>query len=200
MALPRWLALLAVTVGTGFVSPIGSAVAATLVPLSLDQICQRATVVIAGTPAESMSLWEDAPGARGRRIVTYTRVRVDQVIDGSVTGDVWVRTLGGAVDDIGQRVEGEAILAPDQPGLFFLRRQADGPHGVVGMSQGHLRLDAARVTPTARVFRLPSRARFVPAAPPAGGGAAPAGLEALEGKTLAQAIQLIRTTRRAHAP
>jgi hypothetical protein len=179
---------------------VGSAVAATLIPLSLDQICQRATVILAGTPQESMSVWEDSAGARGRRIVTYTRVRVDQVIDGSAPGEVWVRTLGGAVDDIGQRVDGEAILVRDQPGLFFLRRNADGPHGVVGMTQGHLRLDATRVTPGARVFRLPSVARFV--APPVSGGAGalPAGLEALEGKTLAQAVRLIRTARQAHAP
>jgi hypothetical protein len=65
------------------------------------------------------------------------------------------------------------------------------------MTQGHLRLAAARVTPGARVFRVPSMARFV--APPVGARGLPAGLEALEGKTLAQATRLIRSARQAHA-
>src|SRR5947208_11004398 len=98
-----------------------SAAASTFVELSVAELVSKSTLVIAGTPLDSRSLWEDSEGARGRRIVTYTRVRVDRLIDGNVSGDVWVRTLGGEVDDIGQHVEGEAVLPREKPSLLFLR-------------------------------------------------------------------------------
>ena len=91
------------------------AAASTSIELSVAELVSKSTLVLAGTPLDSRSLWEESEGGRGRRIVTYTRLRVDRLIDGNAASEVWVRTLGGEVDDIGQHVDGEAadLLADD---------------------------------------------------------------------------------------
>ena len=50
------------------------------------------------------------------------------MVDGNPQPEVWVRTLGGHVGDIGQHVDGEAVLMPSRPGLFFLRELPGGTH------------------------------------------------------------------------
>ncbi|MEA2696118.1 MAG: hypothetical protein QOI66_389, partial [Myxococcales bacterium] len=91
---------------------VRAARASTLIQLSVEELCQRATVVVAATPLESKVVWEDSAGGRGRRIVTYTRARIDRVVDGVAPNQLWIRTLGGSIGDIGQHVDGEAILTP----------------------------------------------------------------------------------------
>src|SRR4029077_363296 len=65
---------------------------------------------------EARSVWE------GGRIYTYTRVRVERPVAGNLdgAGELWVRTMGGIVGNIGQRVEGEAVLVPGQTSLLFV--------------------------------------------------------------------------------
>ena len=74
--------------------------------------------------------------AKGRRIVTYTRLRIDRMVDGNPQAEVWVRTLGGHVGDIGQHVDGEAVLMPSRPGLVLpagpARRHPRGRGHVTG--------------------------------------------------------------------
>src|SRR5258706_15471203 len=108
-----------------------SASASTFVELSVAELVSKSTLVVAGTPLDGTSVWEDSEGGRGRRIVTYTRLRVDRVIDGRPPPEVWIRTLGGHVGDIGQHVDGEAVLVPAQASLLFLRSLSDGTHAVV---------------------------------------------------------------------
>lgn len=118
--------------------PGKDAVALTAIELSVNQLVTASTLVVHAQPSESLGVWEDADGARARRIVTYTRLDVLDVLDGQVPSDpVWVRTLGGRVGDIAQRVEGEAVLVRGQPSVFFLSRRPDATYVVVGMAQGH---------------------------------------------------------------
>jgi len=176
-----------------------SAAASTFVELSLSDLVAKSTLVLAATPLDARSLWEDSEGGHGRRIVTYTRLRVDRVIDGQVSGDVWVRTLGGHVDDIGQHVEGEAVLAASKPCLLFLRALSDGTHVVVGMSQGQYPLE---VTSDGTPIRLqPSRAlgHLLPKGAALSIDHPPARL-VLSGQTLDQAARLVLAERRAHVP
>jgi hypothetical protein len=174
------------------------AAASTFVELSVADLVERSTAVIAGTPVESTSLWEDSDGGRGRRIVTYTRVHVDRTVDGPPAAEVWVRTLGGHVGDVGQHVDGEAVLVSGHPGLMFLRSREDGTHAIVGMSQGHYPLEALPGTTELRLTTPKGLARLLekPGISPQDHGPARA---ALVGRSLDDVAQLIAAERRAHA-
>lgn len=120
--------------------------------VTLDHLTKISDLAIEGTPAEGTSLWEDTPGG-GRRIVTYTPVRVAQAAYGAPGAEVWVRTLGGQVGDIGQKVEGEAVLVPGERTVLFLKASPEGPTRVVEMAQGqyvirtHEKIDRLRISP-----------------------------------------------------
>lgn len=102
---------------------------------TLELLTQRSSLVIEGTPVEARSIWEETPS--GRRIVTYTRVVPSRTVVGAASGDVWVRTLGGRVDNVGQIVEGEASLGLNRKSLLFLRTSGAGVMAVTEMGQGH---------------------------------------------------------------
>jgi hypothetical protein len=165
----------------------------------MSELVTGASVVIAGTPLESRSLWEGDATTHGRRIVTYTRLRVDRLLDGPPQAEVWVRTLGGEVDDIGQQVAGEAVFRAAQPSLVFLKARPDGTHVVVGMGQGQYPLDARPDSGVARV-RAPLEAGHL--VPKVGASAAPrpSARLALVGHTLDEVAALVAAERRAHAP
>lgn len=171
--------------------------ASTVVEVSLAELAARSTAVIAGTALDSRSVWESTGGGRAERIVTYTRVRVDRVVGGSAPAELWVRTLGGSVGHIGQRVEGEAVLVPAQSALMFLAARADGTHSVVGMAQGHYPLET-----------LPDASVRIALPGPAGRVVAPVGLAGLThrparldlpGRKLDEIASLIAAERRTHA-
>ncbi len=85
------------------------------------------------TPTESKSVWE------GGRIITYTKVKVDQAVAGELsTGqEGWVRTMGGVVGKIGQLVDGEPVLSPNKQSLLFLRKfTTSGTYEVSARAQG----------------------------------------------------------------
>jgi hypothetical protein len=174
------------------------AAAATSVELSMSELVTGATLVVAGTPVDSRSVWEDDASSRGRRIVTYTRVKVDRMVDGAPRSEVWIRTLGGEVGDIGQQVAGEAVLRTAQPSLLFLRERTDGTQVVVGMSQGQYLLESRGDVGTVRV-RGPIQGgqHLVAQAQPSVAKPATARLS-LVGKTLDEVGQLVAAERRAH--
>jgi hypothetical protein len=87
-----------------------------------EQLVQEATAAAVITPSEQRAIWE------GGHIVTLTRVHVDRLIAGALPGnpgDLWIKTRGGAVGDIGQLVEGEASFRVGQPSLVFLSADRD---------------------------------------------------------------------------
>jgi hypothetical protein len=180
-----------------------SASASTFVELSVAELVSKSTLVVAGTPLDSRSLWENSDGAHGRRIVTYTRIRVDRLIDGKASGEVWVRTLGGSVDDIGQHVDGEAVLPAEKPALLFLRALPEGVHAVVGMAQGNYPLEPSTDGSPPRLLAPRGLGRLVGRAQPQPlsqyQGDLPARL-VLAGQTLDVAERLVLTERRLHAP
>ena len=102
--------------------------------MSLDEMVAASTSVVVGTAAEKKSQWEELAG--GKRIVTYTKIKIDRSLAGSAGSEVWVRTLGGAVDKIGQAVSGEAQIATGSKSVLFLMKRGDVTV-VTGMAQGH---------------------------------------------------------------
>jgi hypothetical protein len=155
---------------------------------------------------EQLSVWE------GGRIYTYSRVRVDSAVAGdlAVEGIAWVRTMGGVVDDVGQRVDGEAELTVGRPSLLFLRRdvRALSPTGprpaetglfvVAARAQGQFGLYADEAS-RLHVRRSSSVGALVLAS----GATAPVPLAAdvLDGRAVADAARDIAAAwGRAHAP
>ena len=78
-----------------------------------------------------------------RRIVTLHRLRVDEALDGPVrAGDeLTLRTLGGRVGDLAQRVFGEAEIVIGRPALLFLFRANDAEHVVTDLAGGYFDLE-----------------------------------------------------------
>lgn len=128
--------------GAGVSLSLGAdAHATTSVAMTLDELVERSPRVVVGQAVERQSQWEELGGTK--RIVTYTRVIVEETVYGAHEDELWVRTLGGVVDKVGQAVAGEAQLKLGETAVLFL---ADAPGALVvaGMAQGHypLELDA----------------------------------------------------------
>jgi hypothetical protein len=172
--------------------------ASTALELTFAELVSGSTLVAAGTPQESTSVWEDSAGGRGQRIVTYTRLHIDRILDGTPQTETWVRTLGGRVGDIGQHVDGEAVLLPSRPGLFFLRSIDGGGHAVVGMSQGHYPLEADAGGGSFRLKPPQALGRLIAQLGAQATDHPPARIQ-LAGRTLDDVAQLVAQERRAHA-
>jgi hypothetical protein len=121
-------------------------------------LARRSRHALVGRALQAESRWEYV-GAK-KRIVTYTRVSVDEPLAGDGTdSEIWVRTLGGKVGKTGQIVHGEAMLLLGERALLFLAKTKDGVLEVTEMAQGHfpIRPDAAgteRLVPSPRLSEL----------------------------------------------
>src|SRR5689334_22465773 len=100
LAIPPLLGL-----STAWAPPAAASVAKAF---TVDELVAVSSFVVVASAGEKKSVWEDQPS--GRRIVTYTRVAVERTVAGAPPAEMWVRTLGGAVDHIGQAVPGEAQI------------------------------------------------------------------------------------------
>jgi len=154
--------------------------------VSLTDLVARSSRVARGTPLEGFSRFEDIGDTR--HIVTYTRLRVDELIHGAPSEpEMLVRTLGGRVGTLGEIVHGEAVLALDESCVAFLQTNSDGIDQVTEMAQGHYRLltDPSGTTLLRPSLNLP---RLMPSA-----GAA---VQQLSGLELGAARALILGARR----
>ena len=123
------------SVGAPWSGP-STAEAAMSVAHTLEELVDQSRWTVLGSAKERVSNWEEVAGSR--RIVTYTRVEVSQIVFGKgLEKSVWVRTLGGVVDRIGQQVSGQAELRLGQRALLFLSRTPSGAVVVSGAAQGH---------------------------------------------------------------
>ena len=124
--------------------------------VSLADLTARSTRIAHALPLENSSRFEDVGDTR--HIVTYTRLRVDELISGSPNEpEILVRTLGGRIGKLAELVHGEAVLAINEPCVVFLQADPDGIDNVTEMAQGHypllsdasgvLRLQASRNMP-----------------------------------------------------
>lgn len=124
--------------------------ASVAVLMTLDELVVGSQRVVIGTPVERTSRWEELPS--GRRIVTYTKITVDESLVGAAGSEVLVRTYGGVVDKIGQQVSGEAAFKIGERALVFLADVPDGESAstvtvVTGMAQGHYPVDESGSEP-----------------------------------------------------
>jgi hypothetical protein len=119
-----------------------------------DALVRDSATVDEVTCVEQKSVWE------GGRIYTYSRVVASRTLAGQVTSEAWVRTMGGVVGDVGQLVEGEAVLQVGRPTVLFLHATAAaGVYEVTARAQGQFVLAAdgsgkVRLRPGANVGAL----------------------------------------------
>lgn len=108
------------------------AFATTVTKLDLEQLVQRADLIVQGQVQSVYCQWDE-----DRRLVfTYIAVRVDEPLKGEGRRTVLIRQLGGTVGTIQMSVAGVPQFKPGQMAVVFLKSQDDGAFQVVGMSQG----------------------------------------------------------------
>jgi hypothetical protein len=161
---------------------LGAPASATVVrSLSLPALVQGSRRIVVVTALASQSHYEEL--GRRRRIVTDTRVRVDEGIAKAegMDSELMVRTLGGSIGDVGELVHGQAQLVLGEPCVAFLLQGPDGVHYVNGMAQGHYPLRGSSERRLSRSADLPKILDFDSSA-----------VKALVGSELAAARQRIR--------
>src|SRR3954466_7081425 len=102
-------------------SAFGARASATIVrAMSLPALVQGSRRILVITPLSAESHFEDL--GRRRRIVTDTRVRVEEAVAKGEGADseLMVRTLGGSIDKLGELVHGQARLVLGQACVAFL--------------------------------------------------------------------------------
>jgi hypothetical protein len=123
--------------------------ASVAVAYTLEELVKQSPQAIVAEAMEQTSAWEKIGGSK--RIVTYTRLELRDNVYGDAPGELWVRTLGGAVGKIGQSVAGEASFTVGKESLVFLTQTKTGTWVVSGAAQGHYPIvvaddDAPRLT------------------------------------------------------
>lgn len=106
--------------------------------LNLKQLVAKADYIVVATAEGRQSRWD-----KYGQIVTDVTIQVVEALKGETKqGDKLVVTiLGGVLDNVGMRVEGEANLPENGSAIVFLRKlPSSGELRVVGMSQGVFRM------------------------------------------------------------
>jgi hypothetical protein len=149
-------------------APCPEAQASVGIAIPFDALVARSTAAAVVTGFEQKAVWEDD------HIYTYTHVRVDTAVAGSLkTGDeAWVRTMGGVVGRIGQVVDGEAVMILGRPSLLFVHEGTAGVLDVTARAQGQF-----AVVVDAQSHHMLARSSAVGAlvAPHPGSGGVPTG-------------------------
>jgi hypothetical protein len=173
------------SVGVGLLTSAG-ADAAVARALGIRELVERSTRVVVATALDQACEWQVIGGSR--RIVTLTRVRVEELVTGAAAeaSELMVQTLGGKVGKVGQLVDGEAELVVGENSLVFTRAVLSGLSAVTGMAQGHYPIG---VEARGKVLR-PSRSL------PALISGKEAAVERLRNVTLTDAVNLVRGARR----
>jgi len=109
--------------------------ASVAVAMSLQELVDLSQYAVVARGLERQSKWEKVGG--NKRIVTYTKVQIEQTVVGKAPKTVWIRTLGGVVGKIGQHVSGEARIAVGSSSLLFLMPTTKGSLVVTARAQGH---------------------------------------------------------------
>jgi hypothetical protein len=122
-----------------------------------DDLVRDSSAVCVFTGLEQKSAWEDG------RIYTRTRARCDQPLAGEVKQgqEVWIRTMGGIVGDVGQAVSGEATFGVGHTSIAFLHAASAGAYEVTGRAQGHFPL-TKDVDKQKRALRSPDVGAVLP--------------------------------------
>jgi hypothetical protein len=108
------------------------AFATTVTRLNMEQLVQRADLIVQGHVESVYSQWDEA-----RRLVfTYISIRVDEPLKGEYRQSVLIRQVGGTVGNIQMSIAGVPQFKSGEMAIVFLKHQDDSTFQVVGMNQG----------------------------------------------------------------
>ncbi len=125
-------AILSIAAGAVLAVPLGAVI---MRALSLGELVEGSSRIVVATVVSNESRWDDERA----RIYTYTTIRVEEHLKGSgAAGDTLViRTLGGAVGEIGLHIEGAPVFRPQDREVLFLSPIGGRPElNVTGWNQG----------------------------------------------------------------
>ena len=108
------------------------AFATTAVRLDLDQLVQRADLIVQGHVQSVYSQWDE----ERRLVFTYISIRVDESLKGERRQSILIRQVGGTAGTIQMSVAGVPQFKSGEMAIVFLKRQDDSTFQVVGMNQG----------------------------------------------------------------
>jgi len=106
--------------------------ATTVAKLNLEQLVQRADLIIQGQVESVYSQWDD----QRHLVFTYISIRVDEPLKGERRQSILIRQVGGIAGTIQMSVAGVPEFKNGQMAVVFLKRQDDSTFHVVGMNQG----------------------------------------------------------------
>lgn len=106
--------------------------ATTVARLDLEQLVQRADIIVQGQVQSVDFRWDPA----SRLVFTYISIRVDDLLKGKRRQSVLIRQVGGRVGAIQMSVVGLPQFTKGERAIAFLKHQDGGIFQVVGMSQG----------------------------------------------------------------
>ena len=114
------------------------AAATSVIPISLQQLTQRASTVVEARAQNSWSQWNP----QHTLIFTYTRFAVMKALKGETPQTIVVRQMGGKVGTLRQTVAGVRSWRPGEESMLFLRPSAEGNGvmAIVGLMQGDFRI------------------------------------------------------------
>ena len=120
--------------------------ATTIIPMSVEELSQKAGSIVEARAIDSRSEWNP----QHTLIYTYTRFAVWRTLKGSAAQIITVKQLGGSAGGYTQQISGVREFQAGEETLLFLRGSVarDGTHVIVGLMQGHFNVfrDAAGET------------------------------------------------------
>ena len=106
--------------------------ATTVVKLNLEQLVQRADLIVQGQVQSVYYQWDD----ERHLVFTYVSIRVDEPLKGERRQWILIRQVGGIAGTIQMSVAGVPQFKNGETAIVFLKRQDDSTFQVVGMNQG----------------------------------------------------------------
>ena len=159
------------------------AFATTVIPISIEEMSRRASMIVEARAMNSWSEWN----ADHSMIFTFTRFEVSRSLKGTATQEVVVRQMGGQVGHTVQRVSGLHSWLPGDESMLFLRpsEAGGGVMSVVGLMQGDFRISRSSRGEAFATNGVPQLKIYSPeaaATPGSSGGGTEISLEQLEAR------------------
>lgn len=123
----------------GLLAVVQGAQAASVRAQSFEELTQSATLVVRAVVRTQHVAWD----ASHRRLHTYSELQVTDSLKGGSPAALVIRTVGGELNGVGQRVEGAPTFASGEQVVLFLEPAPDeaGVYLVSALAAGKVRLE-----------------------------------------------------------